>query len=82
MNQVRELMYADMKKNARRFKIILMIIPFLKNKFKAFANHLNTFAEKGIPALNNTPCLLSLLRKSVSYLSRISQWHMPLKICG
>lgn len=63
MEQARELIYRRIRKNAKIFRIILTLFPFLKNKFKAFSNKLNTFAKKGIPALNDAPYFIVIAEK-------------------
>jgi len=63
MDIVYSLFHEGFKKNARTFRILLRVLPFMRKKYKAFSNRLNIFAQKGIPALSQAPFIIVIAEK-------------------
>lgn len=51
MRKVHELIHSQLKKNALKIKILLLLFPFLREKMKPFSNKLNALSKNGISSL-------------------------------
>ena len=51
MQQAKELVINEVKKNSKKLNLVLKILPFLRKKMGSFANRLKNISENGIPAL-------------------------------
>ena len=63
MSKLRELIQLQINRNARIFRAILIIMPFLKKKLKAFSNRLNGMSKNGIPSLSEAPYFIVIAEK-------------------
>ena len=63
MTAIRELIHLRISKNAKRFRILLTLLPFMKKKFNAFSIKLNGMAKSGIPSLNEAPYFIVIAEK-------------------
>jgi len=63
MKEARELLLAQIKKNSMKMNVLLILFPFLKKKFKPFADRLNGICRNGIPALNDAAYYIVVAEK-------------------
>lgn len=62
--KAREILLAQVKKYARVMNTLLVLLPFLKKKFKPFADKLNANLQSGIPALHDAPYFIVIAERT------------------
>ncbi|MDR2038317.1 MAG: nitroreductase family protein [Bacteroidales bacterium] len=63
MTEAKELMLAQIRRNARKLGRLVKLLPFTKKKFGAFVNRLNGMSKNGIPSLNESPHFIVVAEK-------------------
>jgi nitroreductase len=63
LKEARELLLAEMKKNAARLNRLLFFLPFLRKKMQLFAARISVLSKSGIPALNDAPYYIIIAEK-------------------
>ena len=63
MSTLRELIHSQINRNARIFRVILILMPFLKKKLSAFSNRLNGMSKNGISSLREAPYFIVIAEK-------------------
>lgn len=66
MEKARKMLLSQIKKNARKINILLMLLPFLRHKMKPFSNRLNALSKNGIDSLNEASHFIIVAEKKVS----------------
>lgn len=55
MGKVKLIIAAQLKKNAKRYNLLVKIIPYLRKNGMGFAKRLNSMVKNGIPAFETAP---------------------------
>ena len=63
MKQAQEILLSELRKNSRKIRIILRILPFLRKKMGSFSKRLNAISNNGIPSLNKAPYFIVIAEK-------------------
>jgi len=63
MEKARELLLSQIKKNARKMNILLILLPFLRRKMRPFSNRLNALSKNGISSLNEAAHFIVVAEK-------------------
>lgn len=63
MEKAREMLLSQIKKNARKMNMLLILLPFLRKKMQPFSNRLNAVSKNGIPSLNEAAHFIIVAEK-------------------
>jgi nitroreductase len=61
--KARELIYLEMKKNARKLNYLLLFLPFLRKRMQTFSDRISSLSKSGIPALNEASYYIIIAEK-------------------
>jgi nitroreductase len=63
MEKAREMLYSQLKKNAQKMNMLLILLPFMRQKMQPFSNKLNAVSENGIPSLHEAAHFIIVVEK-------------------
>jgi nitroreductase len=55
MEQAKEIIASQLRRNAKRFNLLVKIVPYLRKNGAAFAKRLDNMAQYGVPAFETAP---------------------------